>query len=492
MSAFRFSVPGHLNLDSRLWESAHLIGIEGVPWWSRRRFQSGQFTIQREIDESGKLNILWPTQQQGMVSLSTCSLPCGHPPLDLPVELARGTVHRLRWQLDQWHRIGLRLPAEFYAPHEQAVEQFLQSLTFHRDHDQERYQSAMRSIDAALQAIELMGAAYAHQALEARCATEGRLNTLVGFHPRSVTAWEWTRQQASAISLLSIEAHMGHLQTDQGRIDWDRLDQQIAWAQEHDIKVCVGPLVDFASLPRWMLLLEQSAEAVWETACKFAQQCVERFAGRVDLWNCAAGLNATSNLHWDEEDVLRAAVAILETVRTAAPHTPVLMTINEPWAEYLRDDASGISPLHFADALIRADLGLSGLVLETEVGRWPGGTFPRDLLEWHRLVERWALLGLPLMLSVAYDRISPDSIMLWPTSGTSHQESGSETARPTVASRCDSLLRNLVAKPPVHAVVWKEPRACGRAEARTAWAASEPEFSLAVDTFAKLRDQYLE
>ncbi|MFN9957685.1 MAG: hypothetical protein ACK55I_31655, partial [bacterium] len=48
-------------------------------------------------------------------------------------------------------------------------------------------------------------------------------------------------------------------------------------------------------------------------------------------------------------------------------------------------------------ALIRADLGLSGIGLEINHNYWPGGSLPRDLLEFNRLIDQWSLLGLPLM-----------------------------------------------------------------------------------------------
>jgi len=43
-------------------------------------------------------------------------------------------------------------------------------------------------------------------------------------------------------------------------------------------------------------------------------------------------------------------------------------------AEYLATSRLELPPLHFADSLIRADLGIAGLGLELNIGYWPGGS----------------------------------------------------------------------------------------------------------------------
>ena len=50
----------------------------------------------------------------------------------------------------------------------------------------------------------------------------------------------------------------------------------------------------------------------------------------------------------------------IELVRSLDPDTPALVSFDQPWAEYMRQRESDFPPLHFADALVRADLGLGG------------------------------------------------------------------------------------------------------------------------------------
>jgi hypothetical protein len=92
---------------------------------------------------------------------------------------------------------------------------------------------------------------------------------------------------------------------------------------------------------------------------------------------------------------------VIQAVRRADPKTPVIVTIDSPWAEYLGQKGDGISPLHFADALVRADLGLSGLGLELNLNYWPHGSLPRDLIDLSDLIDHWNILGLPLLVQLS-------------------------------------------------------------------------------------------
>ena len=59
-----------------------------------------------------------------------------------------------------------------------------------------------------------------------------------------------------------------------------------------------------------------------------------------------------------------------------------------------------LSPLHFADILVRSGMDLSGIGLELNIGYSPGGSYLRDSLECNRLVDRWSMLGAPLWLFI--------------------------------------------------------------------------------------------
>jgi hypothetical protein len=333
-------------------------------------------------------------------------------------------------------------------------------------------QLAQQSIEASIQASAHLCEAFANQALDSRRQNEGRLTTLLGVRlPTEVSLTGIGEGVQKAFNLVNISAHMGQVEKASGRVDFSAFDTQLDWAVQSQMRVCMGPLVDFRphGLPQWMILLGQDPRSILNAACAHAEATVQRYRGKVQLWNCAAGLNSPNKLRWSDEEILRMAVGVIETVRRADNRTPVLLSIDQPWSEYLRDDGQGISPLHFADALIRADLGLSGLSLELSLDRWPGGSLPRDLIEINRLIDRWSMLGLPLLVQLT----SPTS-----GAGRSNADSNSNSPRvndwhfdlaslqmPTARSNPNqesgfiapqSILHLLASKPSVHAIIWDQ------------------------------------
>lgn len=450
MGDLRFTVAQTEDYDPRVWETAYITGIEGIPWQCHHALTANQFSIGRQIDESGKLNIVWPSASLGNVCLSTTSLRVTDEPYSLVVELARGTVSRLKTQTAEWQRIGLRLPDSFFPIAEDALQRFLQALILPPDSEPQR-ENAQQAIDLALQASQVLCDTYSQQALEARRQTEGRLSTLLGLDlTNSARPAEFSTWAEPAINLISIAADLGAVESSSGSPLFEPIDAHVEWAIAQQKKICMGPLVNFrrGRLPRWMVLLEDDFDNILRAACHHARTTLDRYRGKVQIWNCAAGLNVPNELDWSDEQVLRLAVSLIETVRRADDRSPVLLTIDRPWSEYLRDDADGISPLHFADALIRADLGLSGLGLDLHLDDWPDGSFPRDLMEISRMIDRWSMLGLPLMVQLN----APTSADSGDAQRRISQWQMSIDSQGLVPPQ--SIVHLLLSKPSVHAITW--------------------------------------
>ena len=88
-------------------------------------------------------------------------------------------------------------------------------------------------------------------------------------------------------------------------------------------------------------------------------------------------------------------------VQARPSRAPLVISFDQPWGEYLAHRESELSPLHFADMLVRADIGLAGITLELNVGMGDTATMPRDRFEFDQLIERWSMFGVPLILSVS-------------------------------------------------------------------------------------------
>jgi hypothetical protein len=457
MGVLCFHVPNADQFDPQVFETAYVTGIEGIPWPCVTTRRGDQFIIQRDIDESGKLHIVWPTRTYGNVTLMTTSLKVDACVYNLPLELCRGTVGRLRNQIFEWQRIGLRVAQSTIQLSDQALDGFIKAITT-PGQDEQHAAIAQEAIELALRGATELCDAFSAQMLDVRKQNENRLSSLLGLSlAPALSLPSVTDAVCTAFNLVCLPVDLAAVELNSGKRDFSAFDRQLEWAREKNFRICCGPLMKFrpGCLPRWMVLLGEGFDTVLSAACGHAEETVNRYRGKVHLWNCGTGLNVPGELEWNDEQVLRLAVSLIQTVRRTDPRCPVLLTIDQPWSEYLRASAEGISPLHFADALIRADLGLSGLALELNMNAWPDGSLPRDPLEISRLIDRWATLGLPLMITLTLPSEKEPDPLATPNrrAVTSWKNRLSDQAE---QSTTESIVRLLLAKQSVHALIFNQ------------------------------------
>lgn len=493
MGQLRFRIPSAHQYDPQIWSTAFVSGIEGIPWASRNKIEKDCLIIERSVNESGKLSIVWPTEEYGPIQLSTASLRCQEEPYWLHVELARGTIHRIRGRGLDWLRLGLKVPESYTSLMDQAITAFVQALLTTKDPDT-CLVHAQNAIDLAINASKPLARAFISQSLQARHQSEKQLGTLLGV--KVVPKENWDReivQAAPAMNTIQVSMEMGPIESESKNATFAIIDSQLTWARKNSMRVFGGPLLNLQShaVPKWLYLLSDF-ESLYEAACKHAVQVVERYRGQVHLWSAATGLNGPNTLGISDEQVLHLAVGVIQAVRRCDPKTPVVLTVDSPWAEYLGQKADGISPLHFADALIRADLGLSGLGLELNMNYWPGGSMPRDLVDVSDLIDHWNILGLPLLAQVSGPcnllndacALSKSGIVSnwtypnmagWKTakqsdSGSIELPGGAVTQPNGVASQVDvennmrdrmpvnglEIMQMLLAKSNVHGIIWNQ------------------------------------
>jgi hypothetical protein len=148
-------------------------------------------------------------------------------------------------------------------------------------------------------------------------------------------------------------------------------------------------------------LWEGDFNSILSFVTEFVDKVVKRYRGQVDLWQCAARVNVSEGLSLTEEQRLRLTARAIEVTHELDPDTPMVVRFDQPWAEYMGRTAPDFSPLHFADALVRSGLKLAAVGIEINMGYQPSGSYPRDRLEFSRLLDLWSYLGLPLHVTLA-------------------------------------------------------------------------------------------
>jgi hypothetical protein len=402
MGLLRFAVTAASQLPSDISTRAYFAGLDDIPWTTRVSFNGSELTLRRTASDSGTLHIPWRVPGFGELTLSTCTLIERDRPYHLDVELARGTLNRLRNDVSHWQMEGWSLPGHVDKALSVAQRHLALAATS-PDDLQLASEHAELAIQTTLDAMLTLRPFFVELALAVRQREDARPTALLAAQLSEASPAGVLTNVASVFNTIVTPMSWREIESREGMRQWDPIDRQIDWAEQQGLRVCSGPLVQFdrRNTPDWLYALGGDDEAIRPFAVAQLRAAVERYRGRVHLWQCGAQFNVEGAVTLSEEQRLRLAAFSIEIVRKLDARTPVVLGIDQPCAEYMGHSEYDLSPLHFADALIRADLGLTGISLELNVGYWPGGTQPRDVLELSRHLDRWSNLGLPLLVSLS-------------------------------------------------------------------------------------------
>ena len=491
MGILRFSVPDHAQYDSRFWESAYVSGaIEGIPKPSRNVLVDGVLSIDYDSEDTCRFSVPWPTKDYGPIVLTTASLKSTAVPYMLRLELARGTIHRIRSRAFDWEHIrGLRIPAAYHDLIEQALESFVQAVVEEGGGNGSSNYS-QSAIDKAIEASRSLARAYTSQILQVRVTQEEKLQTLFGVQLPTVPNWQkFAQDLRPACNAVSIDLGIHRIPAGANRLpEHDPVFEQLEWAKLNDLKVIGGPLVSFQmgkspTFANSTTNFDQLCRLIFTRVENIVQQC----QGRVRLWDASSSLNISEQYELDDQQAFRLASGIIGTIRSV-DKSPIIFSINLPAAEYMKKANHSIDPFRFARSLIQVhDREIAGIGLDLNLHYWPHGTLPRDLIEISDLIDHWQFLEKSLLvrltapLSVDDDAsaLFKDSLVSnwrYPGSqvkahvldanqdtdpdlfGTHMDETNSLTTSrsKTLPPNGLELLQMLLCKPSVHGIIWSQ------------------------------------
>jgi hypothetical protein len=446
------------DLASRLPElrKAFITGLDRTPTRLAVELRHGVLACHRESNESGRLFVPWPVEGFGTPIVGTATLIERPEPYRLAVELARGKLNDVRNQLADWKLMGLRTPAELERVLREAHHAFVRATTA-GDHPEEADAAAQASLAATWTAGNLLVEAYTAQVLQTRLASTPKLNTLFGGtlegEPKQAP---WAREWTTAFNATQIGCSWKALAPSEGQYRWDELDAQLAWCRRHKQQILAGPLLEFRprALPDWIWLWEGDFDTILGLVTDLVRQVVTRYRGKIPIWNLVHRPACTDFLGLSEEEQIRIAARAIQVARQADPSAQYTIGVERPWAEWLGTTPFQLGPLHLADYLVRADIGLAGIVLEIAPGYSAPGSHIRDLFDFSRLLDLYSLLNLPLHITLAMpSSAEPDPV----ADPAVRVEAGQWPAPPDEMSQASwgaKWIALAVAKPFVRSVVW--------------------------------------
>ncbi len=399
MGIMHFLLPSDLSGDAirELARASVAGGQDTMPYPTTVQIGQGQMKVSRTVDESGFLLAPWPVESAGQLMVSSGTLMERVAPYQLPLELARGKVNQVRGQAADWRMGGLDVSDTL------ADQLRDMALGFSRAAVEQAMTQGQSALAGACAAADHLVRTYVNQVLEVRHQRLTQLDTALGCRlapPLPILA-PILPQACNSLVLLFPWNEIEPAESD---YHWEAVDALVNWAVEQEVAVAGGPLIDFsgANLPHWLWCRERDLGSLAGYLCDFVETVLERYKDKVRTWQLTAAANAAQVLAVADEELLWLTVRLAEAARNVDPGLELVLGIAQPWGDYLSTQDHSHSPFVFADTIVRTGLKLAALDLELIMGIDARGTYCRDLLDTSRLLDLYALLGVPLQVTLGY------------------------------------------------------------------------------------------
>ena len=388
----------------------------------------------------------------GRLTLRTCLLPARDRPYLLSLELARHRIMLFLNKLEDWALFDLPAEDQILLQFEQARQTFTQALVAERSdedhqspggHTAEADRLAWRALALAIDAGEqlalrdaardilprLSGETY-NEAVEAYLHASGdkpppnvpiivqnSLGVTLPGRPvvgcsvspaRSSEALQ--RCVAAACDFVNLPMRWIDMEPQEGAYSFAGTDRWIEWAvRKARLPVHAGPVIDFrsADIPEWIYIWENDYETLRELVYEHVKAIVTRYRRTVSRWTIASGLHVNSNFRMSYEQIMDLTRLCVLLVKKLQPSAKVQIEIDQPWGEHYAQSRQSIPPVLYADTIAQAGIPVDAFAIRLTMGAPGRGLSTRDLMELSNLLDRYAALERPIIVTACAAPSSP-------------------------------------------------------------------------------------
>ena len=410
MGMMKFLLPADLSGDAVLELERTCVagGQDNMPFPTQVLIESGEMTVIRGIDESGCVFAPWEVNGSGQIMAGSATLMERPQPYHLLIELARGKLNQIRGQVSDWVMGGLQVTESLAEQIHIATEAFVHAVT--GVNGSGSVADAKKALAEGYRAADLLTQTYVSQVFQLRHERQPTLDTALGCRPSSLPNSPWLEDTFNSVCL---PFSWDEIEPEEGNYSWEAADALVNWGQNSGLRLQGGPLLDFTGqhFPDWFWRRKRDLATSCRLFCDFAETVIDRYRDHVRAWHITTASNTSQLLASGDEELLWLTVRTAEAVRQIDPTLDIILGINQPWGEYLVGKEHTHSPFVFADTLVRSGLKLAALDLEFVMGVMPRGSYCRDLLDASRLIDLYALLGVPLHITLGYpSSAGPDAL----------------------------------------------------------------------------------
>lgn len=365
------------------------------------RFRDGCIECSASSKRAVGLRLLYDSGDAGNLALQTCLLPHRDRPYHLAVELARHRIATFLIKSEEWQMLDLSMEHPAMQQWEEARQSLTKALVSKDPMVAESH--ARQALATGIEASERLALAHAeillHRRYLKRPASSATLGIRLNPSKKGKALEELIQSQ---FDLLVMPLPWARLAPEQGRYDWADSDRWMAWAQDNGVKVVAGPLVNLnaGGLPQWVYdggTLDYGR--LGDLAYEHVAQVLQRYGDVVGMYNIASGINTNELCTLDRKQMVDLTRTLAVLIRQGRRGRRVMVELSQPWGEYMGRNEQALSPIVYLEQLLQEGVRLDAVGVQLLMGDGHGSMVSRDLMEISRLLDRFFLLELPVVLS---------------------------------------------------------------------------------------------
>lgn len=381
---------------------AHLVGADGVPVRGAIRMEKGQILCETRHQDAVGLSLLWPVDGAGVLQLETTRLPLRNEPYHLHLELARHRLMRISMKREEWGLFDYPGMEEIAARIDQARDLFMKALQS-TDKPAAAAEHADRALAGAVQASEQLANFHADVFLtrrqQAGSFSKGYLGVTLspGTAPKDLAQHRF----GDVFDFVRLPFVWRSIQPKENVTSFDGFDGWVKAIQKAGLAIRGGPLLNFGVqfVPDWMYIWDNDADSIANFAREQIVRVAQRYAGQVQSWIIASGLQGDNAFAFSFEQILELTRMAAQAARQAAPKAHLILDLTQPWGEYFARNQQTIPPLLYAEMAMQSGVQLDAFGVQMMFGIDSDGFHTRDLFQASSLIDRMANFGKPLHIT---------------------------------------------------------------------------------------------
>ncbi len=364
------------------------------------RLRDGVLECQPESSKAVALNLECETPEMGRLALSTCLLEQREEPYQLMLELARHRIKQFIAKCEDWQIWEHPAAAEALNRWNQAREHFTAAMTSADLAQADEHSSA--ALVAGLKAGERLAVAHSQVLMHRKFGSKAASKLVLGVRLNLAARPARAATALKDFDMVCLPLPWSKIERSPGEFDFSVLAPWLEWAESTGRTVLAGPLIDLReeNVPAWIAAKRGESAVLRDAIWKFAEATGAALAGRVRMWDLAAGLDDSTWWPLDLEERVEVVRRAEIGLRAARKDIPTLVEIEHPFGHQVASHSGALTPRAFIDALVNDGIHIDCLLLRLRMGEAGGEHLTRDLLEVSSVLDTFIPFRKPVFVEI--------------------------------------------------------------------------------------------